>query len=100
MAVVEFKNENGMLEYHVNDISSYEGFDDLVEFFTSIEHGSLIDEKEGPGTRLAIIEFGNVRIQLVFSDQIGNYFYAVDDLGTMIAKKLAEDLEKIIGEYN
>lgn len=100
MAVVEFKSEKGRLEYHVNDISSYDGFDNLVEFFTSIEHGSLTDEKEGPGTRLALIEFGNVKIQLVFSDQIGNYFYAIDDLGLLKAKELAGAIEKRIEEHN
>lgn len=100
MAVVEFKNENGRLEYYVNDIASYGGFDNLVEFFTSIEHGSLADEKEGPGTRLAIIEFGNVKIQLVFSDQIGNYFYATDDSGDLKAKELAGAIEKRIEDHN
>mgnify|MGYP001767893570 CR=1 FL=1 len=100
MAVVEFKNEKGLLEYHVNDISSYEGFDSLVEFFTAVELGVLLDIKEGPGTRLALIEFGSVKIQLVFSDQIGNYFYAVDVAGCAKAKELAKDIEDRIAENN
>ena len=100
MAVVEFKNEKGFLEFHVNDISSYDGFDNLVEFFTSFGFGCLIEEKEGPGTRLALIEFDNVKIQLVYSDQIGNYFYAIDDIGLVKAKSLAEDIEKRIEESN
>lgn len=99
MAVVEYKNEKGRLEYHVNDISSYDGFDNLVEFFTSIEHGRLTEEKEGPGTRLALIGFGDVNIQLVFSDQIGNYFYAINDSGVLKAKELAAAIEKRIEEH-
>lgn len=100
MPVIEFKNENGVLEYHVNDISSNDGFDSLVEFLTSIEGGVLLDENEGPGTRLALIEFGCARIQLVFSDQIGNYFYAIDATGCEKVKSLARAIEKRIEEYN
>ena len=100
MAVVEFKNENGVLEYYVNDISSYDGFDNLIEFFTSIELGRLSEELEGPGTRLALIEFGKAKIQLVFNDQVGNYFYAADDLGLIKAKELAVAIGKRIEENN
>lgn len=100
MAVIEFKNESNVTEYHVNDISSYEGFDSLVEFFTSIERGSLLRETKGPGTRIAEIAFDGIKIKLVFSDQIGNYFFPIDSSGFEKAKKLAKSLEKRIEEFN
>lgn len=100
MAVVEFRNEQGVLEYHINDILSSEGFDNLLDFFTSIECGCLLEIKQGPGTKLALIEFGVVKIQLVFSDQIGNYYYAIDYKGNRKAKELARALEKRIEVHN
>ncbi|WP_203141005.1 hypothetical protein [Marinobacter mangrovi] len=90
MTVVAFENENGTVKHHINDISSYEGFDSLVAFFTSIEFGSLLDEKEGPGTRLALIEFGGVKIQLVFSDQFGTFFMPQMILGALKRRRWLE----------
>jgi hypothetical protein len=100
MAVVEFKNERGFLEYHVNDISSAAGFDDLVEFIQSFENGTLLKKDMGPGTKLALFDVDGFKIQLVFSDQIGNYFFSIDSSGNFKAKLIAVAIEKRINECN
>ncbi len=93
---IQREHSYGRLEFHVEDISSWDGFDEICRFF--IEHlgAELLSKNDGPDARVWKMRVNGETVNVVHDDMIGNFFFADRKGGEPIVGELAQRLDERI----
>lgn len=93
-AVKAFKQPNGIIEYHITNVESWDDFESLAKFIVKEFSAEIIDKLDGICSRTWKIQIGNEEFVLKHHDDIGNYFYLDRISGNdALMKKIADSLD-------
>src|SRR5437868_6630617 len=95
MAIIRVRS-SGHMEFHVEDIPSWQGFEEIVDFFIENFGVRVISKADGAGERAWELQLDNIILRIVHDDMIGNYFFAELDDGDEVVGEMADRLEKRI----
>lgn len=76
--ITKIINEKGHIEYHVNPVTGWDGFDSLTKYLIKYWHAEIIESADWIYSRRKVLRSGNVFISIYYDSQIGNYFLRED----------------------
>lgn len=85
----------GRREFHVDDISSWEGFEKICHFFGDLG-AEVLSRNDGPDARVWKMKMNDVTISIVHDDMVGNFFFAEEIGGEPVASEMAAKLDERI----
>ena len=91
---------NGRLDFLIEDISSWDGFEEICCFFVEHLGAELLSKIEAPDGRAWSVRMNNETIVVVHDDMRGNFFFAERKEGEPVANEMANKLAERIQEVN
>ncbi|WP_172200538.1 hypothetical protein [Niveibacterium sp. COAC-50] len=92
-------NKNGCIEYHVNAVADWDGFDSLIKYLEKYWHAAVVESDDGVYSRRKVLRSGDVPITIYHDSQIGNYFLREDDSADQsLLEKIEADLVQRLSE--
>lgn len=82
--------------FHVRDISSWDGFEQICHFFIERLGAELVSQNDGPDARVWKIKVNDEAMSVVHDDMIGNFFFPEKSEGERTAKEMAAKLDEQI----
>jgi hypothetical protein len=76
--VAKLINEQGYVEYHVEYITGWDGFDLLVQYLVKHWQTEVIESVDWIYSRRWVLRSGKVFISVYYDSQLGNYFVRED----------------------
>ena len=97
---IEREHFRGRLEFHIEEISSWDGLEQICRFF--IEHlgAELLSKSDGPDCRVWKVRMNNETIVVVHDDMAGNFFFSERNEGEPVASEIADKLAERIQAVN
>lgn len=83
-------NEKGQVEYHVDAISDWEGFDSIVKYLKKYRCAIPLQIDDKVYSRRWVLKSGSVSISIYHDSQIGNYLVREDGIND---QSLLEQIE-------
>jgi hypothetical protein len=97
---IKSKHYNGRLEFHVEEISWWDGLEEICRFFVEQLGAELLSKCDGPDARAWSVRMNNETIVVVHDDMDGNFFFAERKEGEPVANEMANKLAERIQEVN
>ena len=98
--ILILKQPNERLEIKICAISSWGGFDELIQFLKNEYNAKVLSENDGPDARRWILESQNKKIELIHDDMYGNYLIAPTEDSEDIVYEIGKDLEERLKDDN
>jgi hypothetical protein len=87
------KSLDGIVEYHVLGVATWDHFDSLVSFFEKYYFAEVISKEDVIFTRKWVMKCEGESFILCHHDDIGNYFYSCTQAGdSHLMMTIANDL--------
>jgi hypothetical protein len=90
----------GRVEFHVEDISTWNGFEEICRFFVEHLGATHVSQNDGPDARVWKVQLKGEIINVVHDDMVGNFFFAERNEAEAIASQIAEKLNERIQSVN
>lgn len=95
------RNDDGTLEFSVETMSTWEDFDDLLEYFKKRYQAEVLLLNDGPWGRRRVLEIRSNTIELRMDDRDeNNYLLAPSKEDEPLLREIAEDLERRLTNGN
>jgi len=93
------RDKSGELRVFVNDIESWNGFEEIVKFFENEHDAEVMSKLDGPDdSRVWDLAMKGQIITVVHDDLIGNSFFSKASSAETLVLNLAEHLQQRIDE--
>src|SRR5438128_11472303 len=97
---IEREHHLGRTEFHVEEISSWDGFDQICRYLMEHLNAELLSQVDGPDARVWEFRVAGSFIVVVHDDMAGNFFFAKQKEGESTAELLASKLDERIKAVN
>ena len=97
---IEEEYSNGRLEFHIEDIASWDGFEEICRFFSEHLKSEVLSKNDGPDARVWKMKIDNEILCVVHDDMVGNFFFAERAEGNSVAAQMANKLSERIRIVN
>ena len=91
--VIFIKDENNRYRAVIDVIPDWDGFDKLIRYLEINYQTKILKSYDGPDARRWVIEVDGVIIELIHSDDYGNYLVAPTEESESLVYKIGKDLE-------
>lgn len=97
---IQQEQSNGRVEFHIEDIASWDGFEEICRYFVEYLGAEVLSTNDGPDARAWKMKMNNEMLYIVHDDLIGNFFFAVRPEGNPVAIEASGILSERIRRLN
>lgn len=89
-------NSSGIAEVDVPSISSWNGFDAIIDFLEQIYSADIQEKLDGIDTRTCILIIEGKSFKLLHDDMFGNTIVAIEPSANYLLKEIYQELKSRI----